>query len=93
MASKQEVLEEMTRQGFTYNEVSEIFDEGDIASEKLYEEAGIEDFGSQMAAYLGGDSIEIVSIRNAESVNFAKLTAEQAVTQIADIMDRFYRDL
>ena len=93
MANKTEVLNELAAQGVVYNEVSEIFDEGDIASEQLYDEAGIQDFGAEMSAYLDGDSIEIVSIRNSDTVKFAKLSAAEAVDEIKEIMRRFYGDL
>lgn len=93
MASKTEVLNELAAQGFIYNEVSEIFDEGDIASEKLYKEAGVEDFGEEMAAYLDSESIEIVSVRNSENIKFAKLSAKDAVAEIKEVMRRFYGDL
>lgn len=93
MASKSDVLNELARQGFVFNEVSEIFDEGDIASGKLYSESGVEDYGQEMGACLDAESIEIVSILDSETVEFAALSAEEAVAKISGIMDRFYRKL
>lgn len=93
MATQSEVLEKMAENGIVFNPVSDIFDEGDIASESLHEEAGVEDYGTQMAAYLSSDELEIVSVRNAETIKFAKLSAEDAVEEISSVMDRFYRDL
>lgn len=93
MATQSEVLGKMAENGIVFNPVSDIFDEGDIASESLYEEAGIEDFGPEMAAYLSSDELEIVSVRNSETIKFSKLDAGDAVEEIISVMDRFYRDL
>lgn len=93
MATQREVLEKMAANGIVFNPVSDIFDEGDIASESLYEEAGVEDYGTEMAAYLSSDELEIVSVRNSETIKFAKLSADDAVEEISSVMDRFYRDL
>lgn len=93
MASFSDVLTELAARGITYNPESEIFDEGDIASEEMLEEHGIEDFGPEMSAHVTDDSIEIVSIRNAATVNFGILSPADAAEEIAEVMDKFYRDL
>lgn len=93
MASFNDVLTELNARGITYNPESEIFDEGDISCEQMLTEYGIEDFGPEMSAYVTDDSIEIVSIRNSATVNFSILSAADAAEEIAEVMDKFYRDL
>lgn len=93
MAAFSEVITELSARGITYNPESEIFDEGDIACEQMLADYGIEDFGPEMSAHVTDDSIEIVSIRNSETVEFSILSAADAAEEISEVMDKFYRDL
>lgn len=93
MATLSEVLAALADAGITYNPESEIFDEGDIASEAMSEEFGADGFGAEMAAYATDDGIEIVSVRNSDTIIFEGASAEDAAEDIRSTMERFYRDL
>lgn len=94
MAKLNEVLAELADLGITYNPESDIFTEGDIASEVMLEKFSADSgFGAEMAAYVTEEGMEIVSIRNSATIIFEGATAEDAAEEIRFTMEKFYRDL